>query len=104
LLAVALAAVATGCNDPAAPVPTISSTAPPAPAGASRVEARQPLSLATAPRPVPMPASVATPNGGRRIDLRGTNAHVITLDRQPDGTFKRSCNYAPETVKGRSAP
>jgi len=46
-------------------------------------------------RPWQMPAAVAMPGGGGRIDMRGSPKHVRALERQPDGTFKQICADAP---------
>jgi hypothetical protein len=46
---------------------------------------------AAAVPPVVWPAPVATATGGRRIDLRAVHDHVHTLERQPDGTWRPSC-------------
>src|ERR1700753_2970774 len=36
-----------------------------------------------------MPVAVTLPNGGHRIDLRGTALHVRALERQPDGSYQQ---------------
>jgi len=90
-----------GCSGQDSPPPTptasqsvIASTSVPAPgiitqltpAAAARRNAR----------PWLMPAAVAMPGGGGRIDMRGSPKHVRALERQPDGTFKQVCADAPE--------
>jgi hypothetical protein len=52
----------------------------------------------------PLPAPVAMPGGGFRIDMRGTNWHVRALERQADGTFKHVCTDAPDLQPPGSAP
>jgi hypothetical protein len=47
-------------------------------------------------RPWQMPATVAMPGGGGRIDMRGSPKHVRALERQADGTFKQVCADAPQ--------
>jgi hypothetical protein len=44
----------------------------------------------------PLPAPVAMPGGGTRIDMRGTGWHVRALERQADGTMKQVCSDAPD--------
>jgi hypothetical protein len=55
-------------------------------------------------QPRKLPAPVAMPNGGFRIDLRGGPGHVRTLERQPDGSFKQACRNAPVAASGGKAP
>jgi hypothetical protein len=83
LLFGALAAAApAGCGNDAAPS---AQTAPPV------VAAAAPAALAPAPAPAPAasPRTFTTPDGHVLIDADTTR--VMTLTRNPDGTFRRSC-------------
>jgi hypothetical protein len=54
--------------------------------------------LSPAPRRTQLPAPVAMPGGGVRIDMRTGGRHVRALERQPDGSLKQVCLDAPDSL------
>jgi hypothetical protein len=97
-----------GCADRTAPTPAAPAVAPARvlPSLGSRVLGAPVAGAATsgAPPARKLPPPVAMPNGGFRIDLRGSPGHVRTLERQPDGSFKQACRTQPGTSSGGVAP
>jgi hypothetical protein len=96
LAAALVLALGAGCADRGPEPP------PPAPAG---TVAAPPASPPMTPPPGAsrrLPAPVAMPGGGVRIDMRGSTGHVRALVRQPDGTYKSTCIDAPEIAQPRT--
>jgi hypothetical protein len=110
LVGIAAGLLLVGCADRSSAAPPPSAAAPLVAGGAlpsfrARVLAAQQAQGASGPpRPRKLPAPVAMPNGGFRIDLRGSTDHVRTLDRQPDGSYKQACRNVPEISSARQTP
>jgi hypothetical protein len=88
-------ALALGCAE--RPAPAAGDTAP-APASAQTaapsapaLPARPTIAGTRLPSRRPLPAPVAMPGGGVRIDMRGITRHARAIERQPDGTVKHVC-------------
>ena len=56
-------------------------------------------SLSLLRRSSKMPPPTRMPDGGVRIDMRGTVRRVHTLERQPDGKYRQAC-VGPSAAPG----
>jgi hypothetical protein len=85
-------AVQIGCGDGVSPPSRT-------PAGPVQVVAASQTVVGAAPtlrKPWHMPSPTQSPNGGARIDMRGSTNHVLALERQPDGSYRRVCRDGVE--------
>ena len=112
-LASAAVLVLLGCSE--GPVPSVTAAASSSPTTTTPVvpvaaaELRRPPSDTPAPstsaslvatanpsrRMAKVPVPTRMPDGGLRIDMRGTVRRVHTLERQADGKYKQACVTPP---------